>query len=41
MFDSTVVSRPLERRFSEQNLSAPPSYEEAVGGSRSPTHSER
>uniref|UniRef100_M0ZZZ0 Epsin, N-terminal; ENTH/VHS n=1 Tax=Solanum tuberosum TaxID=4113 RepID=M0ZZZ0_SOLTU len=41
IFDSTVVSRPLERRFSEQNLSAPPSYEEAVGGSHSPTHSER
>ncbi|KAL3351237.1 hypothetical protein AABB24_019707 [Solanum stoloniferum] len=39
--DVQYSSRPLERRFSEQNLSAPPSYEEAVGGSRSPTHSER
>ncbi|XP_015061134.1 clathrin interactor EPSIN 2-like isoform X1 [Solanum pennellii] len=39
--DGQYSSRPLERRFSEQNLSAPPSYEEAVGGSRSPTHSER
>lgn len=39
--DGQYSSRPLERRFSEQNLSAPPSYEEAVGGSHSPTHSER
>lgn len=39
--DGQYSSRPLERRFSEQNLGAPPSYEEAVGGSRSPTHSER
>nr|XP_016460874.1 PREDICTED: clathrin interactor EPSIN 2-like [Nicotiana tabacum]XP_016460875.1 PREDICTED: clathrin interactor EPSIN 2-like [Nicotiana tabacum] len=39
--DGQYSSRPLERRFSEQNLSAPPSYEEAVGASRSPTHSER
>ncbi|GAB4834159.1 hypothetical protein Ancab_032423 [Ancistrocladus abbreviatus] len=34
-------SRGLERKFSEQNLGAPPSYKEAVGGSRSPAYSER
>ncbi|KAJ8428855.1 hypothetical protein Cgig2_022994 [Carnegiea gigantea] len=33
--------RPLERKFSEQYLSAPPSYEEAVGDLRSPAHSDR
>ncbi|KAL9261285.1 Clathrin interactor EPSIN 2-like protein [Drosera capensis] len=31
----------LERKFSEQNLGPPPSYEEAVGGFRSPGVSER
>jgi len=31
----------LERKLSEQNMGAPPSYEEAVGESRSPVHSER
>lgn len=31
----------LERKLSEQNIGAPPSYEEAVGESRSPVHSER
>ncbi|MCD7447175.1 hypothetical protein HAX54_025521 [Datura stramonium] len=30
-----------ERRFSEQNLNACPSFEEAIGASRSPTYSER
>ncbi|GAB2272639.1 hypothetical protein Dimus_007461 [Dionaea muscipula] len=34
-------ARKLERKFSEQNLGAPPSYEEAVGGPRSPAFSER
>ncbi|CAO2820533.1 unnamed protein product [Amaranthus hypochondriacus] len=33
--------RPIERKFSEQNLGAPPSYEEAVGVSRSPAFSDR
>jgi len=36
-----LVCRSLERKFSEQHLSAPPSYEAAVGDSRSPAHSER
>ncbi|XP_010517871.1 PREDICTED: clathrin interactor EPSIN 2 isoform X2 [Camelina sativa] len=31
----------LERKFSEQNIGAPPSYEEAVNESRSPVYSER
>jgi len=31
----------LERKLSEQNMGAPPSYEEAVSESRSPVHSER
>ncbi|XP_009757776.1 clathrin interactor EPSIN 3 isoform X1 [Nicotiana tabacum] len=39
--DGSVTDMRLERRFSEQNLDAPPSYEEAIGASRSPTHSER
>ncbi|XP_057499152.1 clathrin interactor EPSIN 2-like isoform X1 [Actinidia eriantha] len=30
-----------ERKFSEQNLGAPPTYEEVVGERRSPVHSER
>ncbi|GLT47992.1 hypothetical protein SLA2020_216370 [Shorea laevis] len=30
-----------ERKFSEQNIGAPPSYEEAMSESRSPIHSER
>jgi hypothetical protein len=33
--------RRLDRKFSEQNIGAPPSYEEAVSESRSPVHSER
>lgn len=33
--------RPIERKFSEQNLGAPPSYEEAVGVSGTPTYSDR
>ncbi|CDY14870.1 BnaC04g48670D [Brassica napus] len=31
----------LQRKFSEQNIGAPPSYEEAVSDSRSPVYSER
>ncbi|GMI78687.1 EPSIN3 [Hibiscus trionum] len=33
--------RPLERKFSEQLIGAPPSYEEAVSEAQSPVHSER
>ncbi|WJZ87977.1 hypothetical protein VitviT2T_007318 [Vitis vinifera] len=33
--------RQLERKFSEQNLDAPPSYEEAVADAHSPVHDER
>lgn len=33
--------RRIERKFSEQNIGAPPSYEEAVSESRSPARSER
>ncbi|PHT85148.1 hypothetical protein T459_07254 [Capsicum annuum] len=36
-----ALVRVVTRRFSEQNPDAPPSYEEANGESRSPTHSER
>ncbi|CAK9187951.1 unnamed protein product [Ilex paraguariensis] len=35
------AGRRLDRKFSEQNLGAPPSYEEAVGDARSPVYSER
>ncbi|ESW11115.1 hypothetical protein PHAVU_008G003100 [Phaseolus vulgaris] len=39
--DQSLEAR-LERKISEQNMgAAPPSYEEAVGESRSPVHSER
>ncbi|CAJ1846420.1 unnamed protein product [Sphenostylis stenocarpa] len=38
--DQSLEAR-LERKISEQNAGAPPSYEEAVGESRSPVHSER
>lgn len=31
----------LERKLSEQNMGAPPSYEEAVGESQSPVQGER
>ena len=36
-----LLSRKLDRKFSEQNIGAPPSYEEVVSESRSPDHSER
>ncbi|KAL8171434.1 hypothetical protein V2J09_023238 [Rumex salicifolius] len=39
--DQPQEGRPLERKFSEQNIGAPPSYEEAIGGSKSPVYSER
>ncbi|KAF3457400.1 hypothetical protein FNV43_RR02057 [Rhamnella rubrinervis] len=39
--DYSQNGRRLERKFSEQNIGAPPSYEEAVNESRSPVHSER
>ncbi|KAL3572896.1 hypothetical protein D5086_026800 [Populus alba] len=38
--DGSIAKR-LERKFSEQNISGPPSYEEALSESRSPAHSER
>ncbi|CAK7348953.1 unnamed protein product [Dovyalis caffra] len=38
--DGSIAKR-LERKFSEQNIGGPPSYEEAVSESRSPAHSER
>ncbi|XP_010524129.1 PREDICTED: clathrin interactor EPSIN 2-like isoform X2 [Tarenaya hassleriana] len=39
--DHSQNGRQLERKFSEQNIGAPPSYEEAISESRSPVHSER
>lgn len=39
--DGSVSGKGLERKISEQNLNAPPSYEEAVGEARSSVHSER
>ena len=36
-----LLHRQLERKFSEQNLDAPPSYEEAVADAHSPVHDER
>ncbi|XP_030937916.1 clathrin interactor EPSIN 2-like [Quercus lobata] len=39
--DQSQEGRKLDRKFSEQNIGAPPSYEEAVSESRSPVHSER
>ncbi|XP_030507992.2 clathrin interactor EPSIN 2 isoform X1 [Cannabis sativa] len=39
--DSQDGSRRLDRKYSEQNIGAPPSYEEAISDSRSPVHSER
>ncbi|XP_006364669.1 clathrin interactor EPSIN 2 [Solanum tuberosum] len=39
--DGSVNGMQHERRFSEQNLDIPPSYEESIGASQSPTHSER
>ncbi|XP_044466057.1 clathrin interactor EPSIN 2-like isoform X2 [Mangifera indica] len=39
--DGQSTSRQLERKFSEQNIGAPPSYEEALSESRSPARSDR
>ncbi|KAK3204771.1 hypothetical protein Dsin_018817 [Dipteronia sinensis] len=39
--DHSVEGRQLERKYSEQNIGAPPSYEEALSESRSPSQSER
>ncbi|KAH7833245.1 hypothetical protein Vadar_004438 [Vaccinium darrowii] len=39
--DGSSSGKQLDRKFSEQNLGAPPSYEEAVGEARSPVLSER
>ncbi|XP_040999598.1 clathrin interactor EPSIN 2-like isoform X2 [Juglans microcarpa x Juglans regia] len=39
--NQSLDGRRLERKFSEQNIGAPPSYEEAVSESRSPVHSQR
>ncbi|XP_024983253.1 clathrin interactor EPSIN 2-like [Cynara cardunculus var. scolymus] len=39
--DQSHDGRPIERKSSEQNLGVPPSYEDAVGGGRSPIYSER
>ncbi|KAK4489116.1 hypothetical protein RD792_004910 [Penstemon davidsonii] len=40
--DGSTTSKGHERKHSEQNISAPPSYEEAVvAATRSPTYSER
>ena len=36
-----LLYRRLEQKFSEQNLDAPPSYEEAVADVQSPVHDER
>ncbi|XP_023526812.1 clathrin interactor EPSIN 2-like isoform X1 [Cucurbita pepo subsp. pepo] len=39
--EPSPVGRKLERKFSEQNLSFPPSYEEAMNESGSSVHSQR
>ncbi|XP_044499807.1 clathrin interactor EPSIN 2-like [Mangifera indica] len=39
--DGQSSNRQLERNFSEQNIGAPPSYEEAFSESRSPARSDR
>lgn len=36
-----MMGNRLDRKYSEQNLSVPPSYEEAVNATRVPTNSER
>ncbi|KAK4768547.1 hypothetical protein SAY87_003688 [Trapa incisa] len=40
-YDNFHGERKLDRKFSEQNLSAPPNYEEAVNESQSPNLKER
>ncbi|KAG8375944.1 hypothetical protein BUALT_Bualt09G0011600 [Buddleja alternifolia] len=39
--DGSSMGKRLDRKYSDQNLGAPPSYEEVVGPTRSPTYSER
>lgn len=39
--DGSFPGKPLDRKSSEQNLGAPPSYEDAVGEAQSPVRSER
>lgn len=39
--DHLPDGRPMERKFSEQNIGAPPSYEDAVTDCKTPTYSER
>ncbi|RVW58949.1 Clathrin interactor EPSIN 2 [Vitis vinifera] len=41
LVDPFTTSWQLERKFSEQNLDVPPSYEEAVADAHSPVHDER
>lgn len=43
MFDFSFSSagKKLESRFSGQSADAPPSYEDAVGATRSPSYNER
>lgn len=36
-----ILHRRLERKFSEQNIGAPPSYEETLSDARSPVQDER
>ncbi|VFQ64853.1 unnamed protein product [Cuscuta campestris] len=40
-YSSSASGGGLDRKYSEQNISAPPSYEEAVGAAQSPTPIER
>ncbi|XP_022878835.1 clathrin interactor EPSIN 3-like isoform X2 [Olea europaea var. sylvestris] len=39
--EGSMASRHLDRKYSDQSLGAPPSYEEIAGTARSPTLSER
>ncbi|XP_073142348.1 clathrin interactor EPSIN 3-like isoform X2 [Henckelia pumila] len=39
--DGSTVGKRLDRKNSEQNLSVPPSYEEAISATRSPSYSDR
>ncbi|CAA0819819.1 Clathrin interactor EPSIN 2 [Striga hermonthica] len=39
--DGSSTARSLDRKYSGQSFGVPPSYEDAVGGSRSPPYSER
>ncbi|XP_073280294.1 clathrin interactor EPSIN 3-like [Primulina huaijiensis] len=39
--DGSTVGKRLDRKYSEQNLAAPPSYEEAISATHSPVYSER